>query len=66
MGEKLAGGAPEFALGDAGDGGIGDTVEEFPGEPDWLDGRLFGFENVRMVVDDGTAGETGHIRPPMG
>ncbi len=65
MAEKLVRGAPEFALGYAGDGDIGDAVEEFPGEPDRLDRRLFGFENVGMVVDDGAVRETGHGKPPL-
>jgi hypothetical protein len=42
-------------------------VKELPGEPYRFDGLLFGFEDVAMVVYDGTAGKIWHNDdPPFG
>jgi hypothetical protein len=41
--------------------------EELPGKPDGLDGLLFGFEDMAMVVCNETRGEIWHDGvPPFG
>ena len=65
--QEVIGCAPELGFGDAVDGGVGDAVEELPGEPDRFDGLLFGFEDMAMVVYNGTLGEIWHDGvPPFG
>ena len=53
--------APQsFALRNAGVRGIGDAMEELPGEPDGFDGLFVRIEQVAMIIYDGTLGEIGH------
>ena len=58
--QEVIGCTPELGFGDAGDGGIGDAVKKLPGKPYRFDGFLFGFQDVAMVVYDGTLGKIRH------
>ena len=58
--EKFIRSTPELGVGNAGDGGIGNAMKELSGKPDRFDGFLFRFENMAMVVHDGTSGEIWH------
>jgi hypothetical protein len=58
--EEIVRGVPELGLRDAGDGGVGNAVKKFPGEPDRFNGFLFGFKYMAVVVYDGAMVEIGH------